>query len=63
MLHTLPRMIGVQRTRELIYSARELPAAETQALGVVLEVLLPDAVKARAGELARSLGSRRPASP
>ncbi|MDR3096454.1 MAG: enoyl-CoA hydratase/isomerase family protein [Paraburkholderia sp.] len=58
MLHTLPRTIGIQRTRELIYSARELPAGEARALGLVLEVLPHDTVRARAHELARALAEQ-----
>ncbi len=60
MLHMLPRMIGVQRARELIYSARELPAAEAHALGLVLDVCPADELDARALELARSLALQSP---
>ncbi|CAD6561577.1 1,2-epoxyphenylacetyl-CoA isomerase [Paraburkholderia hiiakae] len=58
MVHMLPRMIGIQRARELIYSARELPAAEAQALGLVLDVCPPAELRARALELARALASQ-----
>jgi enoyl-CoA hydratase/carnithine racemase len=36
--HTLPRLVDMQRARELIYSAREVSAAEALDLGLVLEV-------------------------
>lgn len=57
-LHTLPRMIGVQRARELIYSAREIDAREAQALGLVLDVVPADALAACAQELAQSLATQ-----
>lgn len=59
-LHTLPRMIGAQRTRELVYSARELPAREAQALGLVLDVLPAEALGARAQELALAMSTQSP---
>ncbi|MFM0210679.1 enoyl-CoA hydratase/isomerase family protein [Paraburkholderia sediminicola] len=59
-LHTLPRMIGVQRARELIYSARELSACEAQELGLVLEVVSADALHARAYEFARAMAAQSP---
>lgn len=59
-LHTLPRIIGAQRTRELVYSARELAAREAQALGIVLEVVLADALGARAHDLALAMSAQSP---
>lgn len=53
-LYTLPRAVGMQRARELIYSAREVGAEEAKALGIALEVLPADALLARAQALARS---------
>jgi 2-(1,2-epoxy-1,2-dihydrophenyl)acetyl-CoA isomerase len=58
MLHMLPRMIGTQRARELIYSAREMPADEALALGLIFEVQPHDTVRARARELARALADQ-----
>lgn len=52
---TLPRAVGLQRAKELVFSARELGADEALRLGLALEVLPPDALGARAQQLARSL--------
>jgi 2-(1,2-epoxy-1,2-dihydrophenyl)acetyl-CoA isomerase len=51
---TLPRAVGLQRAKELIFSAREIGAAEAQGMGIALEVLPPDALLARAQDMARS---------
>lgn len=58
--YTLPRMIGIQRARELIYSAREISAAEALALGVVLEVHPTAKLGARARELALAMAAQSP---
>ena len=60
VLHTLPRMIGLQRTRDLIYSARELSAEEAQSFGLVLEVLPPAALQARAQAIAQAMAQASP---
>lgn len=52
--HTLPRVVGLQRAKELIYSAREFGAQEAQAMGLALEVLAPQDLLPRALEIARS---------
>ena len=59
-LHMLPRLIGLQRTRELVYSARELPAPEALGLGLVLEVLPAHALHERALEMATALAQASP---
>lgn len=53
-LHTLPRVVGVQRAKELMLSARELPAEEAKALGIVLELVPQEQVLQRAQALAAS---------
>ena len=53
--YTLPRIVGLQRAKEIIYSAREISAMEAKALGIALEVVAPEALPARAAELAASL--------
>ena len=58
--YTLPRAVGLQRAKEIMYSAREIDAAEAQALGLVLEVHAPDALLPRANALARALASASP---
>ncbi len=52
--YTLPRVVGLQRAKELVYSAREVGADEAQRLGIALEVLPADQLMARAMEIATS---------
>ena len=52
--YTLPRVVGVQRAKELMLSARELGADEAQRLGIVMEIQPADALLARAHEMAAS---------
>lgn len=59
-LHLLPRLIGLQRTRELAYSARELPAQEALALGLVLELHPGEGLLARAQQIAKALSDASP---
>jgi 2-(1,2-epoxy-1,2-dihydrophenyl)acetyl-CoA isomerase len=59
-LHTLPRVVGLQRAKELVFSARELRAPEALSLGLALEVLPAEALLERAMALAAAL---REASP
>lgn len=60
LLYTLPRAIGTQRAKELMYTARSFSAEEAHELGIVLSVHseneLREAVDSLAGRLAR--GSR-----
>lgn len=59
-MHTLPRVVGVQRARELMLSAREVGADEALRLGIVLELVPADALLARARALARSFTGASP---
>ncbi len=59
-LYTLPRAVGLQRAKEIMFSAREIGAAEAKELGLVLEILEPEALLPRAMELARSLARASP---
>jgi 2-(1,2-epoxy-1,2-dihydrophenyl)acetyl-CoA isomerase len=59
-LYTLPRVVGLQRARELVLSAREIDAAEAQAMGVALEVVASDALLARAQAMAGALTQASP---
>ncbi|MBL8336651.1 MAG: enoyl-CoA hydratase/isomerase family protein [Rhodoferax sp.] len=54
-MYTLPRSVGLQRAKELIFSAREVGAEEAVALGLALEMLEPQALMDRAKALALSL--------
>lgn len=53
-MYTLPRVVGVQRAKELMLSAREVDADEALRLGIAMEIVPADALMARAEELARS---------
>lgn len=54
-LYTLPRVVGLQRARELMLSAREVGAQEARAIGLALEIHAPDQLLDRAQAMARSL--------
>lgn len=54
-MYTLPRMVGLQRAKELMFSARVLGAEEARELGIVLEVHEPEMLAQRARSLAESL--------
>ena len=51
-LFTLPRVVGLQRAKELVFSAREIDAQEALQLGLALEVHSGEALHARARALA-----------
>lgn len=53
-LYALPRVVGVQRAKELMFSARDVGAEEAKAMGIVMEVHAPEALEARAMDIARS---------
>ena len=58
----LALQIGDKRSRDLLLSARLFTAEEAHALGLVTEVVSPDALHARAGELAHALMANSPQS-
>jgi len=53
-LYTLPRVVGLQRARELIFSAREIDAAEALRIGIAMEVHDVAGLLPRAEAIARS---------
>lgn len=59
-MYTLPRVVGVQRAKELMLSAREVPADEALRLGIAMEVVPADGLLARAQELGRSFQGASP---
>ena len=50
----LPRIVGLQRAKELALSGRIVPAQEALAMGLILEVVAVDRLAVRATELAQS---------
>ncbi len=54
-MYTLPRVVGVQRAKELMLTARELDAASARDYGIVLEVVDAAQILPRAQAMARAL--------
>jgi len=54
-LYTLPRVVGLQRARELVFSAREIDATQALAMGVAMEVVASDSLVERAQAIASAL--------
>jgi 2-(1,2-epoxy-1,2-dihydrophenyl)acetyl-CoA isomerase len=53
-MYTLPRVVGIQRAKELMLSAREVDAAEALRLGIAMEIVPANELAARARALAAS---------
>ena len=62
-LYTLPRVVGLQRAQEIIYSARIIDGAEAVRLGIALETIERDALVERAHAIVASLADRIHARP
>ena len=60
--YTLPRVVGLQRAKELAFLARELSAQEAKDLGIVLEVLPEGRVLERAQQMANCFAQAAPAA-
>jgi 2-(1,2-epoxy-1,2-dihydrophenyl)acetyl-CoA isomerase len=60
-MYLLPRMVGLQRAKELMFSTREIDAAEAKTMGLVMEVHDSEAVEARAREIALAMTRAAPA--
>lgn len=54
VFHTLPRIVGPQRAKELMLSAREVGAEEALRLGIAMELQPPEQLLARAQAMAAS---------
>lgn len=61
-LYTLPRVVGVQRAKEIMLSARDIDAQEALRLGIVMELHPPEQLLARAQAMARSFVGASPAA-
>lgn len=60
IFYTLPRIVGTQRAKELMLSAREVLADEALRLGIVSELQPPEQLMARAQAVARSFVDTSP---
>jgi 2-(1,2-epoxy-1,2-dihydrophenyl)acetyl-CoA isomerase len=58
--YTLPRVVGTQRAKELMLSAREVPALEAKTLGIVMELHEAAHLLPRAMALAASFANASP---
>ena len=58
--YTLPRIVGVQRAKEIMLSARDVGAQEALQLGLVLELHAPQQLLERAQAMARSFVGASP---
>ncbi|SCA57155.1 Enoyl-CoA hydratase/isomerase [Candidatus Terasakiella magnetica] len=56
----LQRLIGYQKAAELTFTGRVIDAAEAKEIGVVLDVVEPDALLKRATELASQMAAKPP---
>jgi 2-(1,2-epoxy-1,2-dihydrophenyl)acetyl-CoA isomerase len=52
-LYTLPRIVGMQKAKELLFTARRVDVTEAQALGIVHAVHAPEALREEALRFAR----------
>lgn len=60
LFYSLPRMVGLQRAREMFYTGRTVDAAEAQRIGIAMEVVAPDALLPRAMEMAAMMVEASP---
>jgi enoyl-CoA hydratase/carnithine racemase len=56
----LQRLVGYQRAAELTFTGRLLGAAEAEAIGLLLEVVEPEALMVRVRELAATIAAKPP---
>lgn len=55
LFFTLPRMVGLQRAREMFYTGRTLEADEARQIGICMEVHPPEALLPRAQAIAAQM--------
>ncbi|MDA7419202.1 enoyl-CoA hydratase/isomerase family protein [Xenophilus arseniciresistens] len=59
-LYLLPRVVGLQRAKELVFSTREIGVEEAHSLGLVMEVQASETLEARVRELAAQMAQAAP---
>ena len=59
-LYTLPRVVGLQRAKELMLSGREIDAATAQGYGIVMEVVAAGTALERSLRIARAMAQASP---
>ena len=59
-LYLLPRAVGLQRAKEIMFSTREIDAQEALRLGLVMEIHESDVLEDRARQIAQSLTQASP---
>lgn len=52
-LYLLPRIVGLQRAKELYFTARSFGADEAKSLGIVMDIFPPEELEVEAMKLAR----------
>lgn len=58
--YTLPRVVGLARAKDLVFTARELTAEQAREMGAVFEIAPVETVQERAAQIARSLANASP---
>ncbi|HEX7935260.1 MAG TPA: enoyl-CoA hydratase/isomerase family protein [Paraburkholderia sp.] len=53
LMYTLPRLVGLARAKEIVFTARDIPADEALALGLVQAVVPADRLRETAIEMAQ----------
>jgi len=61
-MYLLPRAVGLQRAKEIIFSTRELDADEALQLGLVMEVHDSETLEQRARQIAEGMTQAAPAA-
>jgi 2-(1,2-epoxy-1,2-dihydrophenyl)acetyl-CoA isomerase len=59
-LYLLPRAVGLQRAKELVFSTRDVLADEALRIGLVMELHESDALEARVRQVAESMVNASP---
>lgn len=59
-MHRIPKLIGLSRALEMMYTGRQIPAEEAYQIGLINRVCEPGTVKENAFELAKLLATKPP---